>query len=303
MFDYLPLVFLGAFLTIGAFFYYFISGVNFYYKKYANLTTGKIIAFKEDTKIRRSSGRVSQSTTIRPVIEYFINGERKIFLGSNQNYINNYIGKEVEIYVVEDKEGYVLQKDNVYKIFSRVCLLFIIIPLLIIFYFKVALIYKVTLPLLGPLILLPIFLRISKIAKKAAQKNGDNRSLIEIIREQLLKNQDIIDIDNYENSTDYIKAPQKFNNKLAQTHLLGLIVTGLFGTGIYYLMAHVYTKKMSTADRDLIQNFLNDLTSYGPLLGEVGKSKDLTGFLVLSCFAFILIIAFIINFNGWIKSR
>ncbi|MFG1486199.1 hypothetical protein [Halobacteriovorax sp. RZ-2] len=300
--NFIPLFFLGAMAIFGLFFHLLIRSVNSYYKKHGRLTKGKIIAFKEETKTRRSRGRRETSTTIRPVIEYIKQGERKLFLGTNQNYLNNFIGKEVEIYLVEDKENQVLQKDNVYKVFTYVSLLFVIIPLVIIGLLKVDLIYKMTIPFLSLVAFTPIALVIKGRMKKHALASNDHRGLLEIMREKMITNNDVIAPSDFENSDKYIKTSRDFNKKLRVANLFGVIFSLIFGGGLYFLTIHVYTTKMSQAEKQIIDNFLEDMSNYQPLLDQLGKSDDITILIALSGFAVILTYAFVKNLSGLLKS-
>lgn len=158
-----PLFFLGAMTFFGITFFYFINSINAYYKKHAKLIKGKIIAFKEESKTYRSNRRTTRTTTICPVIEYYQDGQRKLFLGTNQSF---------------------------------------------------------------------------------------------------LKNKSIIDIKDFETSDEYIKSAAKFNKKVSNTHFYGIVLTTIFGCGLYYLIKHVCHTKLHSRDKVLFTNFLNDFNNY-----------------------------------------
>ncbi|WP_412473308.1 hypothetical protein [Halobacteriovorax sp. YZS-1-1] len=298
-----PLFFLGAMTFFGIIFFYFINSINIYYKKYAKLIKGKIIAFKEESKTYRSNRRTTRTTTICPVIEYYQDGQRKLFLGTNQSFLKNRIGKSVDVYIIEGKEDYVLQKENVYKIFSLASLAFILAPILIISTMDVDLIYKVVIPFFGILLLLPPAIGIRKKMIKNLKESGDNRSLIQVIQESFLKNKSIIDIKDFETSDEYIKSAARFNKKVSNTHFYGIVLTTIFGCGLYYLIKHVYHTKLHSRDKVLFTNFLNDFNNYHPIIDELGKNDDVTVFCILIAFSIIITYGFIINLSGWIKSR
>ncbi|EPZ49432.1 hypothetical protein M902_0783 [Bacteriovorax sp. BAL6_X] len=299
---FIPLFFLGAMAIFGLFFHLLIRSVNSYYRKFGKLTKGKIIAFKEETNRRRTNGRYETSTTIRPVIEYIKQGERKLFLGTNQNYLNNFIGKEVEIYLIEDKEDQVLQKDNVYKIFTYVSLLFVIIPLVIIGLLKVETIYKITIPTLSLLTFLPIALVIKTRMRKYLIASNDQRGIFETIREKMITNNDIIALDDFDKSDKYIKTSRDFKKKTKIANLFGVVFSLLFGGGIYFLIQNLYTKRISQDEKQVINNFLEDVGKYQPLLDECRKSNDIFILIALCGFAVILTYAFIKNLSSLLKS-
>ncbi|WP_419173398.1 hypothetical protein [Halobacteriovorax sp.] len=294
---FIPLFFLGAMTFFGLAFHLIIRSINSYYKTNGKLIKAKIIAFKEETKTRRYRGGRETSTTIRPVIEYYQNGDRRLFLGSNQNYLNHHIGKEVDIYLVEDKENHVLQKENVYRIFNYVSLIFVITPLVIIFFNNAPIVYKLTIPLTSLLIFIPIILKMR--ATKA--KLDDSRSLLTVVQEKLIENNSMIDIKEFDNSNDYIKASKDFNKKLSSANLIGIIMTAIFGGGLYFLTKHVYQNRISKENKTLIDKFLNDANEYGPIFEQIGKNEDITILAIFIAFSVILVIGFSINLNGFLK--
>lgn len=301
--DLFSLLMLGAAIFTGLIFRYLIGSINNSYRKYGKKRKGKIIAFKEETRTTRSNGKVSSSTTICPVIEYYLHGERKLFLGTNQNYLNNFIGKEVDIYVIEEKKDYVLQEKNVYRVFTHVSLLFIIIPLIFIINMSIPIIYKITIPFFGPLILLPIFYRVKSKMQQRMKEAGETRSIREIIQEKFLKNKQMIDPSVFESSQDYIKSLESFNKKLGYAHSFGLILTSLFGVGLFFLMKHFYLEKLNNRKRQLFIDLYQDLSKFGPLFEKIGKDDEITIFFILIGFAMILLLGLIINLNGWLRSR
>ncbi|MCO4754090.1 MAG: hypothetical protein KC478_06390 [Bacteriovoracaceae bacterium] len=302
-FDFLPLIFLGAFAHIGLLFYYLVSGVNPYYKKNGKLTQAKIIAFKKVKQTSVSNGRKTLSTSIRPVIEFYNHGERVLFLGSNQNYLNYEIGKLVDIYYVPGIKNQVLQKENSYKVFSLISLLFVLIPLVIILFIEAPLIYKVLLPIAGSLIPLPVVSKVIKAMKANAKKLGETGKLSEIIKSKIAENSSMIDPSEFEASSEYIKDSKSFKSTVSKTNQFGIVLSSVMGFALYFLMNHVYFNRLAPSDRSLIQNFIEDFAKYRPILSELGQNENLTVFTILAGFSALIAFGFLINLKGWLKRR
>lgn len=301
----IQLLIMGIIVFLILCFRYFLTSKITYYKHYGQALKAKIIAFKEETK-RRSNGNGSTSyvTTICPVIEYYKDGERVLFLGTNQNYLSHEIGKEVEIYALKDDgKHFALQKDNIYVLFSRVTLIFLLIPLTFIYLNKAQIIYKVLLPFLGPLLLIPLIMTIRNTMKKNALKEGYDGPLMPLIFDKMMKNVEMIEVEDFEKSEKYIKEVKDFSAKKNTAHIFGIISTMIFMIVIYFIGQNIYLKKLIPEHKNLLRDFTTDFSKINLILEQTKQNDNLMVFMILCGFSIIILFGFFINLKEYLKNR
>ena len=301
----IQLLIMGIIIFLILCFRYFLTSKISYYKQYGQALKAKIIAFKEETK-RRSNGNgsISYVTTICPVIEYYKDGEKVLFLGTNQNYLSHEIGKEVEIYALkEDGKHFALQKDNIYVLFSRVTLIFLLIPLTFIYLNKAQIIYKVLLPFLGPLLLIPLIMTIRNTMKKNALKEGYDGPLMPLIFDKMIKNVEMIEVEDFEKSEKYIKEVKDFSAKKNTAHIFGIISTMIFMIVIYFIGQNIYLKKLIPEHKNLIRDFTTDFSKINLILEQTQQNDNLMVFMILCGFSIIILFGFFINLKEYLKDR
>lgn len=301
----IQLLIMGIIVFLILCFRYFLTSKISYYKQYGQALKAKIIAFKEETK-RRSNGNGSTSyvTTICPVIEYYKDGERVLFLGTNQNYLSHEIGKEVDIYALKDDEKhFALQKDNIYVLFSRVTLIFLLIPLSFIYLNKAQILYKILFPLIGPLFLIPIFLTIRSTMRKNALKEGYDGPLMPLIFEKMMKNVEMIEVKDFEKSEKYIKEVKDFSAKKNTAHIFGIISTMTFMIVIYFIAQNIYLKKLIPEHKNLLRDFTTDFSKINLILEQSQQNNNLMVFMILCGFNLIILYGFFINLKEYLKNR
>lgn len=301
----IQLLIMGIIIFLILCFCFFLTSKISYYKQYGQALKAKIIAFKEETK-RRSNGNGSMSyvTTICPVIEYYKDGEKVLFLGTNQNYLSHEIGKEVEIYALkEDGKHFALQKDNIYVLFSRVTLIFLLIPLTFIYLNKAQIIYKVLLPFLGPLLLIPLIMTIRNTMKKNALKEGYDGPLMPLIFDKMIKNVEMIEVEDFEKSEKYIKEVKDFSAKKNTAHIFGIISTMIFMIVIYFIGQNIYLKKLIPEHKNLLRDFTTDFSKINLILEQTQQNDNLMVFMILCGFSIIILFGFFINLKEYLKNR
>lgn len=301
----IQLLIMGIIVFLILCFRYFLTSKISYYKQYGQALKAKIIAFKEETK-RRSNGNGSTSyvTTICPVIEYYKDGERVLFLGTNQNYLSHEIGKEVDIYALkEDGKHFALQKDNIYVLFSRVTLIFILIPLSFIYLNKAQIIYKILFPFLGPLLLIPLIMTIRNTMKKNALKEGYDGPLMPLIFDKMMKNVEMIEVEDFEKSEKYIKEVKDFSAKKNNAHIFGIISTMIFMIVIYFIGQNIYLKKLIPEHKNLLRDFTTDFSKLNLILEQTQQNDNLMVFMILCGFSLIILFGFFINLKEYLKNR
>ncbi|MBC74994.1 MAG: hypothetical protein CME64_03185 [Halobacteriovoraceae bacterium] len=304
LFDLIPLLMSGPFLLMGALVYYFLGGIDSYYRKHGKRGKGKVIAFKEETKTRSNGdGSKSRVTTVCPVIKFYNNGEEVIFIGSNQNYLEGQIGEEAEIYYIPGKKDHVIQKKNSYRIAKLIGLIFIAVALLLIYSRDADITHKILIPLISCSFFSLFLLKIKKTMKKRAIKEGKTGNLLQLIWEEILPNNNIIDQKELDQGKGYIKRSTELNLKKSKVNLFGILLSAAMLTGLYFLVMHIYTNRAGPKDRAIIDRFINNPENFQEILGHIGSNNDISVIVYLTGFSVIILLGFLMNLKGWLKSR
>ena len=304
IFELGPLFMSGPFLMMGAIVYYFIGGIDSYYRKYGRLGKGRIIAFKQQTTTRSvGDGSRSKVTTVCPVIKFYNNGEEVIFVGTNQNYLYEEIGAETEVYYLPGKKNYVIQKKNSFKIAKLIGLIFIVIAFTLIYTRDTELPYKVLIPLLSCSFFSLFLLKIKKTMKKRALKEGKTGNLLQLIWDQILPNENIIDHKELDEGEGFIRSSTEFDLKKSKANLFGVLFSLAVLVVLNFLIWNVYTNRTTPQEKAIIDRFIHSPDNLQEILNQSQSNSEISSILILLGFILIFSFGFLINLKGWLRNR
>ena len=255
--NYIGLFFLGAATYFIFFTFLYLNIFVRFYKKKGTYSSGKIKAFLNKTIVTRTNNVRHKRSMLLPVIEYVFNGEKKLFLGSDQNTVKYNIGQIIPIIVIpDDKNGhYVLQKKNINVFFRNLMVPFLLFPLFGIYKNEAELGHKIFIPLLSGIVFIPIYLKMKKSFFLHKKKTNDHRSFYDFLLQDSLLEDNSISYEDFAINDKYLKSNERVAKSYRVTNTIGTLLLLGFTVLMYFVLNTMYNGSRKLMVEEVLKRF------------------------------------------------